>query len=160
MDSVSVSLYGTQVKIQWTPGESNASPITAFKVLIMTSNPLISLESLDYCDGTTNNIIAQNYCLIPMLAFLASPYNLEQGDLIIATVQARNAIGWSVSSLPNVTGQNVETTPNGTPADLIIHLESTNEYQIALEMTPMVAAAATGGSPIVSYSLEWDDASS
>lgn len=104
MQPVIVSLYQTYVKISWTPSSSNASPITAFKVLIMTSDPLVYLETLDYCDGTNTDVVANNYCLVPMLSFLDSPFNLIQGDLVIATVQARNSIGWSVPSLPNVTG--------------------------------------------------------
>jgi hypothetical protein len=86
MQPLAVSLFGTNVKIQWTPSESNASPITKFKVLIMTSDPLVSLEQIDYCDGSSTAVINNNYCLIPMRTFIDEPYNLVQGDLIIATV--------------------------------------------------------------------------
>jgi hypothetical protein len=33
-----------------------------------------------------------------MQTFIEAPYNLVQGDLIIATVQALNSIGWSDAS--------------------------------------------------------------
>jgi hypothetical protein len=46
------------------------------------------------------------------------------------------------------------------PKALIVDLSKTNESQISLEMTAMIAVGETGGSPIVSYSLEWDYASS
>jgi hypothetical protein len=104
MVPVSVSLFGTDVKIQWTPSDSNASPITSFKVLIMTSDPLVLIEQLDHCDGSSPDAISKNYCLVPMQKFIEPPYNLVQGDLIIAKVQAKNQIGWSDASLPNVSG--------------------------------------------------------
>ena len=115
---------------------------------------------MDYCDGGSTTAISNNYCLIPMQTFIDAPYNLVQGDLIIATVQALNSIGWSDASQLNISGQSVETKPPVAPKALIVDLSKTNENQIALEMTAMIAVSETGGSPIVSYSLEWDDASS
>lgn len=76
MQPVSVSLLGTNVKIQWTPSDSNASPITSFKVLIMTSDPLVLVEQLDYCDGSSTDAIDKNYCLVPMQTLIDAPYSL------------------------------------------------------------------------------------
>lgn len=73
---VSVSRINTNVKIAWVPSDSNASEITSFKIMLMTSNPLVFLENLDHCDGTDLLMIANNYCLIPMQNFIDAPYNL------------------------------------------------------------------------------------
>ena len=128
--------------------------------MIQTSNPINYIEDKTFCDGTNTNIIAQNYCLIPMNVFEDPPYTLKLGDLIISTVKANNQIGWSIESTPNISGQSLMTEPKAVPADLIVHFENTNENQIALEMTAMLPAIDTGGSAIISYSLEWDGATS
>jgi hypothetical protein len=42
---------------------------------------------------------------------------------------------------------------------MTVDLPSTNTYQTIVFMQPLVSASETGGSPIVSYSLEWDNGS-
>ncbi len=42
---------------------------------------------------------------------------------------------------------------------MTVDLASTNTYQTIVFMTPMTDTVETGGSPIVSYSLEWDNGS-
>jgi len=43
-----------------------------------------------------------------MTRFLADPYNLRQGDLLVATVSSKNTVGWSAPSSPNIIGQLVK----------------------------------------------------
>ena len=43
---------------------------------------------------------------------------------------------------------------------MIIDSRFTNESQIRVNMTSMNLISETGGSPIISYSLEWDEGSS
>jgi hypothetical protein len=40
-----------------------------------------------------------------------------------------------------------------------VNLDQTDEQQIALTMTEITSTEDTGGSAIVSYSLEWDEGS-
>ena len=91
-----------------------------------------------------------------MLLFSENPFNLQQGDLIVAKVEAFNSIGYSLASQPNQDGTKVQTLPLATPEPLEVDLGQTNESQITLRMTPLILLTQTGGSPIVSYSLEWD----
>ena len=159
MDQVTVTLIGTDVKIAWTPPEENGSPITAYKIEIQTQDPLAYEEELTYCDGTSESAVTLNYCLIPMLDFSEEPFDLAQGDLIIARVRAQNSIGWSDPSIENDIGQQVQTAPLPQPADLAVNFDQTDEQQIALMMTEITLTEDTGGSAIVSYSLEWDGGS-
>ncbi len=46
-----------------------------------------------------------------MSIMLASPYTLVQGDLIIAVIEAKNAIGWGSASIQNTVGILVQTVP-------------------------------------------------
>jgi hypothetical protein len=39
-----------------------------------------------------------------MTRLLQAPYNLNQGDLVVATVSSENAVGWSAPSTANSIG--------------------------------------------------------
>ena len=60
--------------------------------------------------------------------FPQAPYNLVQGDLIVAIVRAQNEVGWSQYSSENSVGQTVETTPLFAPEPLQIDFANTDEY--------------------------------
>jgi len=62
-----------------------------------------------------------------MTKFLSDPYNLVQGDLIIATVSSKNTVGWSTASSPNTVGQFVKQPPPISPPILTIDFTKTNE---------------------------------
>jgi hypothetical protein len=94
-----------------------------------------------------------------MATFMQSPLNLVRGDLIVARIIVRNAIGWSKEYSPdNTAGVLVQIRPS-KPHAMTVDLPSTNTYQTIVFMQPLVSASETGGSPIVSYSLEWDNGS-
>jgi hypothetical protein len=68
-------------------------------------------QDLVNCDGTDPNVILNKYCMVPMSAFLASPFNLVQGSSIIARVSSKNAINWSIASPLNTPGPLVQIIP-------------------------------------------------
>ena len=49
----------------------------------------------EFCDGTDANIMANNDCLFSMATFMQAPLNLARGDLIVAHITVKNAIGWT-----------------------------------------------------------------
>ncbi len=57
----------------------------------------------EYCDGTDANVLANNYCLFSMATFMQDPLNLVLGDLIVAHVTVKNAIGWAKQYSPDNT---------------------------------------------------------
>jgi len=67
MDSVIVGQLQSFVKISWTPPKSNGSPIIGYHIEIQTSDPLVFTPTIEYCDGMSSEVVALNYCLIPML---------------------------------------------------------------------------------------------
>ena len=69
------------------------------------------MEDLVDCDGTDAGIIAALQCTVPMTTF-TSTYGLSVGDLIIATVEANNAKGFSIPSSENVAGELAKSSPN------------------------------------------------
>lgn len=50
----------------------------------------------------------------------------------------------------------MQVSPPNAPDPLIVNYDETNESQISLVMTAFASIAETGGSEIISYSLEWD----
>jgi len=90
-----------------------------------------------------------------MNQFMLAPLSLVQGDLIVARVSVKNAIGWSTPSVDNSAGVRVQTIPH-TPLPMTADLANTDTTQATVSMTALVDLVQTGGSPIVSYSLEWD----
>jgi hypothetical protein len=53
----------------------------------------------------------------------------------------------------------VKQPPPIAPPQLIVDFTKTNENQITVIMSQIIDESATGGSPITSYSLEWDQGS-
>ena len=124
--SVITSQVGTSVQIAWSSDiKDNGSQISAYKILIKTSDSLFVEDTL--CDGENPVIFINTYCLLPMTRFLSSPYNLNQGDTIVATVSSRNTVGWSEISTPNTIGQQVKQPPPIAPPSLNIDYSKTNE---------------------------------
>jgi titin len=78
---------------------------------------------------------------------------LAQGDLVVAKVQATNAFGTSTESTPSTAAALVEVVPHkpNTP----VRGALTHETQIELTYDTLTGVA-TGGSPILSYVVTWD----
>lgn len=56
------------------------------------------------------------YCHVPMSVLRVAPYNLQYNELVVAKVRAKNTVGWSAQSSPNVAGAAVQTEPFQTSA--------------------------------------------
>ena len=67
------------------------------------------------CDGSIAAVIQNNYCVVPMAILVASPYNLERGNVISARVKALNRIGSSAFSNSNTLGAVVQGLPLQPP---------------------------------------------
>ena len=86
-------------------------------------------------------------------------FGLVFEDLIEVRVAATNVNGQGAFSEPNTSGEFVRTIPtfmNPPQRDPL-----TNDHQIYLHwdaLDPSTDFSATGGSSILSYGLEWDDA--
>lgn len=90
-----------------------------------------------------------------MTVFLAAPYSLIEDDLIVAVVEALNAIGYSTPSNENTVGALVQTVP-ADPLASPTRGATTSEAQIEVNFA---AITDDGGSGITSYSLEMDSGS-
>lgn len=70
--------------VSWTAPSDGGSAITAYQILLQTSDGTTYSENLTNCDGSTSTIIDDGFCTIPKTMFTASPYNLAWGASISA----------------------------------------------------------------------------
>jgi hypothetical protein len=85
MATITSTVQSVYAKINWVIPEANGAVITSYKILIAQSDGTMTEEST-YCPGSDATLMSNAYCLVPMVALRASPYNLVQGDLIAVQV--------------------------------------------------------------------------
>lgn len=86
-----------------------------------------------------------------MLTLQASPYELVQGDSVVAKLTATNLYGESAESLPG-SGAIIVLVPS-SPIGLADNVAVTNAARIGLTWND---GLNTGGSPIISYRITYD----
>jgi hypothetical protein len=141
------------VVLAWVAPNDNSSPITAYKIEFQSKDGTTWNEALATCDGSGASVIAALNCTIPMATFTASPFSLVLGDLIVVRASAYNANGWGPTSAVNTGGAYVRTIP--TTMNAPTRDASSSDSQIIVNWETLTASAQTGGSTVLSYSLEW-----
>ena len=156
MDPVVTTIVtGSKVRIAWTAPDDRGDTITSYQILIETSTAGTFYEDTTDCLGSDLTIVQNLYCEIPLSTLMdQAATNLVQGDLIVAKVTATNNYGTSTESLLNTEGALIETVPHKL-SSAPTRVASTTESQIVLEFSPLLNEA-TGGSPILSYVVYWD----
>lgn len=93
-----------------------------------------------------------------MNTFLAAPFSLSVGDEIVATVIATNAYGSSSISSDSSSGATVKKAPSkpGSAPTLVSQTKDT----INVSWSAFSSNSETGGSPILSYNLVYDEGTS
>jgi hypothetical protein len=76
-----------------------------------------------------------------------SPFNLVEGNLIVAVVEARNEVGYAIPSDYNTVGALVQVIPHD-PTLIPVRETDTNENDLHFTIP---THTQTGGSPLTSY---------
>jgi hypothetical protein len=87
----------------------------------------------------------------------STPFNLEQGDVVIAKILAANIVGESQYSMENSLGGVIRIVPH-TPVLAPYRGQQTAEDRAHVLIAPLLSIQ-TGGSPITSYYIQFDDLS-
>ena len=146
--SVLTANDGQNLKITWQQSATNGSPITEYRVYIKESgSTAFTIESTD-CDGTNSKVISEKSCNIKLRTLLASPFNLEIGDSIIAKVTASNDYGVSAQSIAG-NGAIYTTLPD---APRNIAEDSTKNTNTDLGLT-WSEGASNGGLQVLDYKI-------
>jgi hypothetical protein len=91
-----------------------------------------------------------------MATLRASPYLLDQGDVVQAIVAATNTLGTSAYSEVNTSGAEIETVPSQMAAPVLDYSNS-DLTQITVTWSTLTTTAETGGSTIDTYHLEYSN---
>lgn len=157
IDPVTTTVDGQFVTVAWGVPEDNGSAITAYRIKIEESDGATFTEepTYVYCDGSDSDIVAMANpeCQIAMAYLWTDPYNLPQGETVVATVEAYNVNGWSVPSTANTVGALVEVKPLQMAP--VTEGADTLENQIEIDWVALTDTD-TGGATITSYNLQWD----
>ena len=84
-----------------------------------------------------------------------APWSLSFDSEVVAQIQAVNDYGQSEISLPSTVNARMQTTPSQVKGLNEINSE-TSEIQIKFTWDPLLTLEETGGSPIISYDVQWD----
>jgi hypothetical protein len=155
----SVEYVTSQVRIKWTyPTSDNHKAVTAYEIVILSSDGTNFYENTTACDGSRSTIIASTACVFPMTYLREGSYDLVQGDDIIVKIRAYNSRGWSDYSTTSATGVDVRRQPHEmiTPSDDSV---VTNQAQIKVDWDTTSTSFDNGGSAVIAYNLQWDSGS-
>jgi hypothetical protein len=57
-------------------------------------------------------VITNKYCVLPMDVLTSGPFNLVQGDIVVARILAANVVGESQYSMENSLGGEIRVVPH------------------------------------------------
>lgn len=136
------------VNIYWTEPETNGAAITSYTIEIRQSDQVTYSTELTNCDGSTQEIIDNQFCRIPVQFLKDAPFNLPWGESVFAKVTAFNHRGSSGTSEAG-NGAIIVTRP-----DPPINLLEDTQYRTASTLgLTWEAAAENGGTPILDYRI-------
>ena len=140
---------GTDILVTWTQPYDSSALITAYNVFFRSADKKLYSNSNCVVTGTP----LPTTCTVPITSLTASPFLLQQNDLVQVQIQASNINGWGDLSEVNVVGALIQTRPKQMAPPT--RGSSTNTGSLQVFWTALVGDQ-TGGAPIDSYNLQWD----
>jgi hypothetical protein len=138
-------------QITWVAGDGQGQAISQYLIQIQGKDGTFYSQT-NYCPGTDVSVLS---CNVPYTVLRATPYNLVLNDLVIVRVSAKNSNGWGSNSDASTGGASIQTEPGiGTQ---VVKDAATTESTLKVTFT---AVTSTGGSPIISYHLQYKLSSS
>ena len=144
---------GIDIELTWTEPSTGGESITAYQIKIYVPSTLTYVEDLTYCDGSSAAKVATKTCVFPM-TYLVSTYGMTYGQTLQGIVRAFNVYGPGEYSATNVVGAPIFTKPTFMNAPY--EGASTTETDLEMVWDALTLPTLTGGSPITSYLVEWD----
>ena len=135
------------VLISWTAPNNGGSPITGYRISIVTSDGVTYQEDATHCDATQSTATV---CTVPVTALKSTPFSLDWGTSVYAKVVAINAYGDSSASDAG-NGAIITTSPDA-PTSLTEVYEQRTKSTIGLAWT---APVFKGGAVIDEYRVSY-----
>jgi len=146
--------YRVSVTAPYSGGAGVA--IEAYEVLFRAQDGA-SYAAVAECDGSSAGFAASLYCDVDLASLAAAPYGLALGAEVVAKVRAQNTLGSGDFSADSSGGGVMVTEPADPPLSPIRHEPACTETAITVNMPLVTGLTATGGLPVLSYQLEWDE---
>lgn len=142
------------VIISWTAPDPQGWAILGYRIYIGESDTVTYTIDTANCDGTTDaSILANARCTVPISSLIVWPYSLAWGSHVYAKVVAYNGNGDSLTSAIG-NGAIILTYP-----DAPLNLAETVLARTASTITfTWSAGVANGGTPVLDYSITYDQA--
>lgn len=151
---------GASLIASFSAPANNGAVITAYAIVVLDRSqdpPVYVIDSS--CDAFIVSELAADPALENMsCTFAFADLMGTRGYVVGETPQfkasAQNADGWGTASAPNTDGATVMTVPQAMGAP--VEDAATSHEQIVLTWSALTSTAATGGTAITSYAVEWD----
>lgn len=153
-DAVVTQVAGSKVRFEWGIPSTGGLSITGYLVEFQTK--AAAFTTISSCVPMIGSDSVTQYCEVPMLSFVATPFSLVVNDTIVARVKARNELGDAANYSPlNTAGVTVKTVPLKPPT-APFRGSTTSWSQIEVVINA-VTGDYTGQGAITSYELYWDN---
>jgi len=157
MDTVATSIDDATggVKIEFTVPYDNSSPVDYYFIEISNKAGTTWTEDTTNCNGQSQTIIDQLYCIVPMSVLTANPYDYVFQDTVIVRISAHNTYGFGDASDPNGSGGAIRQLPDIMPSPTLV---SKTETEAEVQWSTLTAPN-NGDSDIIEYQLYYDNGS-
>jgi hypothetical protein len=98
------------LRVEWNEPDNHGLPLLSYTVYFRQSNGSFSTILSD-CNGASSNVLEYHYCYLRMSNLVASPFNLQLGELVVGYIVATNAKGTSSASPLNFVGGIIQNVP-------------------------------------------------
>ena len=149
--TISTTISGPNVIIQWSDPVDNGSPITGYRVHIRENGSSVYTQESVECDGTNADVIANRQCIVSLFTLIEDPYNLVLHESIDVKVISENLYGDSPLSASG-NGATMQLVPDA-PINL------TNDPTVTSDTTVRFTWAegpSNGGSPVIDFDVYYD----
>jgi len=147
--AVTTRFSSDTIIVSWSaPQDDGSLKITAYKVVLRSSDQTQFYEELSHCAGNQFGIVELRECAIPAALLATSPFNLPWGSEVVAKVSALNIKGESSQSEPGGGGILVASPKKPTNLAEVSSLRSSTTLGLKWD-----EGSDTGGLPIEKYRI-------
>jgi hypothetical protein len=135
------------------PGGAGVA-LEEFTIRLATSSG--AFAALSECDGASAGFRADLYCDVDLATLTAAPFSLALGDEVRAEARAGNSLGFGAYSAASSGGGLIVAVPAAPSASPVRDEPACTETEVTVNMPQVTGPTDTGGLPLLSYELEWD----
>lgn len=145
------TLIGENIRVSWTTPDDGGAEITAYLIVIAHSDGVTFTEEVTECDGTLQDIIDNQLCLISSQVLNQFPYEILWAGSVTAKITAYNSKGASQESAEG-NGAVLLWGPSA-PQNILLNSVLTTRFNAAFTWE---APADNRGTVVIDYQIWYD----